>query len=74
MLNIILALVMPIVMMLFFTRVSYSKYGALIVTLMILFFAFDGLQQAIPVIVIGSLSTVVGFFTSFRIQKKNRGV
>lgn len=74
MLNLILALVLPFVMMLFFTRVSYSKIGALVVTLMVLIFAFDGLNQSVPAMITGAISTVAGFVMSFKIQKKNRGV
>lgn len=74
MLTVLLALTLPFIMMLFFTRVSYSKIGALMVTLMIVIFAFDGLNQSIPVIIAGSLSIVAGYILSLRIQKKNRGV
>jgi general stress protein CsbA len=74
MLNVLLALILPFFMMLFFTRVSYSKIGALLVTLMIVIFAFDGLKQTIPVIIAGSVSIAAGYWISLRIQKKNRGV
>ncbi|QOY36977.1 DUF2198 family protein [Anaerobacillus isosaccharinicus] len=74
MLTVLLALTLPFIMMLFFTRVSYSKIGALMVTLMIVIFAFDGLNQSIPVIITGALSIVAGYIVSLRIQKKNRGV
>jgi general stress protein CsbA len=74
MLNVLLALTLPFFMMLFFTRVSYSKFGALLVTLMIVIFAFDGLKQTIPVIIVGTVSIAAGYWMSLRIQKKNRGV
>lgn len=74
MLNIVLALILPFFMMIFFTRVSYSKVGALIVTLMVVIFAFNGLGQTIPGIIAGSVSIVAGFIASFKIQNKNRGV
>ncbi|RXJ01711.1 DUF2198 family protein [Anaerobacillus alkaliphilus] len=74
MLNIFLALILPFIMMLFFTRVSYSKVGALAVTLMVVIFAFNGLDQPIPVIVAGAISIAGGYIASLRIQKKNRGV
>ncbi|MCT8140179.1 DUF2198 family protein [Anaerobacillus sp. CMMVII] len=74
MLTILLALTLPFIMMLFFTRVSYSKIGALMVTLMIVIFAFDGLHQSWPVIITGAISIVVGYIVSLRIQRKNKGV
>lgn len=74
MLNIVLALILPFFMMIFFTRVSYSKVGALIVTLMVVIFAFNGLGQTIPGIIAGSVSIIAGFIASFKIQNKNRGV
>jgi general stress protein CsbA len=74
MLTVLLALILPFIMMLFFTRVSYSKIGALMVTLMILIFAFNGLKQPILVIIAGVVSCVAGFIMALRIQKKNRGV
>ncbi len=74
MLNFLIALIVPFVMMLFFTKVSYSKIGALFVTLMIVIFAFNGLQQSVPTIIAGAVSIVAGYIASFRIQKKNRGV
>lgn len=74
MLNVILAFILPFVMMLFFTRVSYSKLGALVVTLMIVIFAFNGLEQTLPTIFVGIVSIIGGFFASLKIEKKNRGV
>lgn len=74
MLNFVLALIAPLIMMLFFTKVSYSRVGALIVTLMIVIFAFNGLQQSVPTILAGTVSLIAGFIASSRIQKKNRGV
>ncbi|WP_407639584.1 DUF2198 family protein [Anaerobacillus alkalidiazotrophicus] len=55
-----------------FTKVSYSKVGALFVTVMILIFGFSGLHQPPLMIIIGTVSVVVGFVFSSHIQKKNR--
>ncbi|WNF36555.1 DUF2198 family protein [Bacillaceae bacterium IKA-2] len=74
MVNVVLAFIFPFLMMIFFTRVSYSKVGALIVTLMIVIFAFNGLGQTIPVIIAGVVSIVAGIFASLKIETKNRGV
>lgn len=74
MLTVLLALLLPFAMMLFFTRVSYSKVGALFVTLMIVIFAFDGLNRSIPVMVAGAVSIIAGYMSSLRIQRKNKGV
>ena len=74
MLTIILALTMPFVMMLFFTRVSYSKVGALLVALMVLVFAFNGLEKPVYIIIIAIFSVVAGYVASMKIEKKNKGV
>lgn len=74
MLTILLALILPFLMMLFFTKVSYSKIGALIVTLMVLIFALDGLQQTPVAIFAAVASIVIGFIVSSHVQKRNRGV
>ncbi|MBU8908662.1 DUF2198 family protein [Desertibacillus haloalkaliphilus] len=74
MIDLLLALLLPFLLMVAVTRVTFSVYGALIVTAMVMLFAFDLYQKSIIVIIISIISLVGGWFAARKLLKKKPGM
>jgi general stress protein CsbA len=70
MLEVIISLVLPILLILFFTRVTYSKLVSLVLTVVLMFVAFDGLSRSIWVQLAGLVGVLLGFYLSKKPFKK----
>lgn len=66
MLEIIISLILPIFLILFFTRVTYNKIVSVILTVVLMLVAFDGLSKPIWLQITGIVGVVIGFLLSKR--------
>jgi len=74
MIDIILALVLPVLIMLIVTRVAFHLLGALVVTLMIMIAVVRIYERPIYEIVLAAISLVVGYYLSKKLLQKKPGM
>lgn len=74
MIDIILALVLPVLIMLIVTRVAFHLLGALVVTLMIMIAVVRIYERPIYEIVLAVISLVVGYYLSKKLLQKKPGM
>lgn len=74
MIDIILALVLPVLIMLIVTRVAFHLLGALVVTLMIMIAVVRIYERPIYEIVLAATSLVVGYYLSKKLLQKKPGM
>ncbi len=70
MVEVIVAAVVPVILQLLFNRVLFSKYVPVIITILILLFAFDGLNQPLYLQAFAIISTLAGFWLGLKIHDK----
>ncbi|MCQ6264321.1 CsbA family protein [Fictibacillus sp. WQ 8-8] len=70
MVEVLLAALLPIVLQLLFNRVLFSKYLPVMITLLILLFAFDGLNQPLYLQATALCSVLAGYWLGLNIHKK----
>ncbi|MGC4376836.1 DUF2198 family protein [Fictibacillus sp. Mic-4] len=68
--QVILAALLPIFFQLLFNRILFSKFVPLIITVLILLFAFDGIHRPLAIQIIAIVSTGIGFWLGLFIYRK----
>jgi general stress protein CsbA len=66
------AALLPFLLLLLFNRVLFSKYVPLGITLLILIFGFNGLNQPLSLQILAVLSTLAGFMMGLKIHYKQK--
>lgn len=70
--EILAALLIPAIVAVVFTRVTYNKYVSLGLALLFMWAIFGGLDHPIHLILLTILSALIGFYFSSKIQKQNK--
>ncbi|QHA93382.1 DUF2198 family protein [Bacillus sp. N1-1] len=70
--GILIALLVPAIIMVVFTRVTYNTYVSFGLTILFMWAVFGGLDHPIHLILLTVLSSLVGFYFSMQTQKKNK--
>ncbi|MFC0236353.1 DUF2198 family protein [Fictibacillus phosphorivorans] len=68
----IVAALLPFGLQLLFNRVLFTKYLPLAITVVILIFGFDGLNQPLPLQIVAVISTIIGFLLGLKIYNKQK--
>ncbi|MET3727147.1 general stress protein CsbA [Fictibacillus halophilus] len=66
------AALLPLCLQLLFNRVLFTKYLPLGITVVIMIFGFDGLNQPLPLQIVAVISTIVGFLLGLKIYNKQK--
>ncbi|MGA4718663.1 DUF2198 family protein [Fictibacillus nanhaiensis] len=66
------AALLPLCLQLLFNRVLFTKYLPLGITIVIMIFGFDGLNQPLTLQIVAVVSTIVGFFLGLKIYNKQK--
>lgn len=72
MLEYVFAALLPVFLQLLFNRVLFTKYLPLGMTIIILIFGFDGLNQPLPLQIVAVIFTIIGFFLGLKIYNKQK--
>lgn len=72
MLEVIFSLIIPILLILLFTRVTYNKYVGIILTVVLMIVAFDGLERTVLVQITGIIGILLGYYLSKKPFKKTK--
>ena len=70
--GILIALLVPAIIMVVFTRVTYNTYVSFGLTILFMWAVFGGIDHPIHLILLTVLSSLVGFYFSMQTQKKNK--
>ena len=70
--GILIALLVPAIIMVVFTRVTYNTYVSFGLTILFMWAVFGGIDHPIHLILLTVLSSFVGFYFSMQTQKKNK--
>ncbi|KMM36976.1 DUF2198 family protein [Guptibacillus hwajinpoensis] len=70
--EILIALLVPAIITVVFTRVTYNTFVSFALTLLFMWAVFGGLDHPIHLILLTILSAVVGFYLSKKTQKQNK--
>ncbi|MBF0705656.1 MULTISPECIES: DUF2198 family protein [Bacillaceae] len=70
--GILIALFVPAIIMVVFTRVTYNTYVSFGLTILFMWAVFGGIDHPIHLIVLTVLSALVGFYFSMKTQKQNK--
>ncbi|PFG14808.1 DUF2198 family protein [Bacillus sp. es.036] len=70
--GILIALLVPSIIMVVFTRVTYNTYVSFGLTILFMWAVFGGIDHPIHLILLTVLSSLVGFYFSMQTQKKNK--
>ncbi|MYL61945.1 DUF2198 family protein [Bacillus hwajinpoensis] len=70
--GILIALLVPAIIMVVFTRVTYNTYVSFGLTILFMWAVFGGIDHPIYLILLTVLSSLVGFYFSMQTQKKNK--
>ncbi|MCA0991631.1 DUF2198 family protein [Guptibacillus hwajinpoensis] len=70
--GILIALLVPAIIMVVFTRVTYNTYVSFGLTILFMWAVFGGIDHPIHLILLTILSSLVGFYFSMQTQKKNK--
>ncbi|MGG1686787.1 DUF2198 family protein [Pseudalkalibacillus sp. NRS-1564] len=70
--GILIALFVPAIIMVVFTRVTYNTYVSFGLTILFMWAVFGGIDHPIHLIVLTILSALVGFYFSMKTQKQNK--
>ncbi|WP_165997969.1 DUF2198 family protein [Bacillus sp. Cs-700] len=70
--GILIALFVPAIIMVVFTRVTYNTYVSFGLTILFMWAVFGGIDHPIHLILLTVLSSLVGFYFSMQTQKKNK--
>ncbi|WP_273851417.1 DUF2198 family protein [Guptibacillus spartinae] len=70
--GILIALFVPAIIMIVFTRVTYNTYVSFGLTILFMWAVFGGIDHPIHLILITVLSSLIGFYFSMQTQKQNK--
>ncbi|TKD70997.1 DUF2198 family protein [Pseudalkalibacillus hwajinpoensis] len=70
--GILIALLVPAIITVVFTRVTYNTFVSFGLTLLFMWAVFGGLDHPIHLILLTILSAIVGFYLSKKTQKQNK--
>jgi general stress protein CsbA len=70
--GILIALLVPAIIMVVFTRVTYNTYVSFGLTILFMWAVFGGIDHPIHLILLTVLSSLIGFYFSMQTQKKNK--
>lgn len=70
--EILIVLLVPAIITVVFTRVTYNTFVSFALTLLFMWAVFGGLDHPIHLILLTVLSAVVGFYLSKKTQKQNK--
>ncbi|MDQ0484754.1 DUF2198 family protein [Guptibacillus hwajinpoensis] len=70
--EILIAILVPAIITVVFTRVTYNTFVSFALTLLFMWAVFGGLDHPIHLILLTILSAVVGFYLSKKTQKQNK--
>ncbi|MGB7999441.1 MAG: DUF2198 family protein [Anaerobacillus sp.] len=69
---ILIALFVPAIITIVFTRVTYNTFVSFGLTLLFMWAVFGGIDHPIHLIILTLLSAIAGFYLSKKTQKQNR--
>lgn len=69
---ILIALLVPAIITIVFTRVTYNTFVSFALTLLFMWAVFGGFDHPIHLILLTILSAIVGFYLSKKTQKQNK--
>ncbi|WP_226655395.1 DUF2198 family protein [Guptibacillus hwajinpoensis] len=70
--GILIALFVPAIIMVVFTRVTYNTYVSFGLTILFMWAVFGGIDHPIHLILLTVLSSLIGFYFSRQTQKQNK--
>ncbi|MCA0172768.1 DUF2198 family protein [Bacillus sp. RAR_GA_16] len=70
--GILIALFVPAIIMVVFTRVTYNTYVSFGLTILFMWAVFGGVDHPIHLILLTVLSSLIGFYFSMQTQKQNK--
>lgn len=70
--GILIALFVPAIIMVVFTRVTYNTYVSFGLTILFMWAVFGGIDHPIHLILLTVLSSLIGFYFSMQTQKQNK--
>ncbi|WP_347548800.1 DUF2198 family protein [Pseudalkalibacillus hwajinpoensis] len=70
--EILAALLIPAIIMVVFTRVTYNTYVSFGLTLLFMWAVFGGIDHPIYLIILTIVSSLIGFYFSKKTQKQNK--
>ncbi|TLS38519.1 DUF2198 family protein [Pseudalkalibacillus caeni] len=72
MLELLIAALLPAIVVILFTRVTYNKYVSFVLSLILMWALFDGLEQPLYLQAITVVSAIIGFVYSHKIEQKQK--